>query len=82
MFFWSQDKEIQNIEISNTFEFSDKTVNLSSLMAFKYKNNLQNADSNYFSKSLYLLEDSVIGNNKTYFNISGNMDIQTLIIVV
>ena len=43
-------------------------------MAFKYKNNLQNADSNYFSKSLYLLEDSVIGNNKTFFNICGNMD--------
>lgn len=50
-------------------------------MAFKYKNNLQNADSNYFSKSLYLLEDSVIGNNKTYFNIE-TWIIQTLIIVI
>jgi len=56
-----QDKPLINMKVFDKFEFSNKTVNITSisLMALKYKNNLQNANSNYFSKRLYLLQDSV-----------------------
>jgi len=66
------------MKVFDKFEFSDKTVNITgiSLMALKYKNNLQNANSNYFSKRLNLLQDSVTEHNRTYFNISGNIDDQ------
>ena len=56
-----QNKPIINMKVFDKFEFSNKTVNITSisLMALKYKNNLQNANSNYFSKRLYLLQDLV-----------------------
>ena len=71
-----QDKEIQNLEVLDIFEFSGKTVSLSgmSLMSYKYKNHLQEANTDYFSKKLYLLQDSFIKYNNTHFNISGNMN--------
>ena len=65
------------MKVFDKFEFSDKIVNITgiSLMALKYKNNLQNANSHYFSKRLYLLQDySDTEHNITYFNISGNID--------
>ena len=72
----TKDKEIQNLEVSDLFEFSGKTVSLSgmSLMSYKYKNHLQEANTDYFSKKLYLLQDSFIKYNNTHFNISGNMN--------
>ena len=47
-----QDKPIINMKVLDKFEFSDKTVNITgiSLMVLKYKNNLQNVNSNYFLK--------------------------------
>ena len=45
-----------------------------SLMSYKYKNHLQEANTDYFSKPLYLLQDSFVEYNKTHFNISGNMN--------
>ena len=47
-----QDKQIINMKVLDKFEFSDKTVNITgiSLMVLKYKNNLQNVNSNYFLK--------------------------------
>jgi len=73
-----QDQPIINIKVLDKFEFSDKAVNLSGIspMALKYKYNLQNANPDYFSKRLYLLQDSVTEHNRIYFNISGNMDDQ------
>ena len=45
-----------------------------SLMSYKYKNHLQEVNTDYFSKPLYLLQDSFVEYNKTHFNISGNMN--------